>query len=122
MSKERYQPILRQLEHLCAQLDSTSDFSHRFMFGGVGLYTRGSIFGTLMGLDDDTVSLALKLPAGGRESLNTGESIPEPPGGKQYASIPPSIAADDDRLMEWLECSLTHTHALAVKKSGKKKL
>lgn len=120
MATEIYQSTLQQLTHLVQQADQSPDFSHRFMFGGVGLYSRGVFFGILMA-EQERVWILLKLPAEGREALNTGEALPESPVSKQYAVIPSSIALDDDQMIAWLNKSLTYCYDLAVKGKKKKK-
>ena len=118
MSKERYLDNIQQIVHLSAQIDPTADVTHKFMFGGVGLYTRGLIFATLIS-DADHVWLSLKLPKDGRESLTTGETIPEAPGGSSYATLPLSMWSDDAQMIEWVERSLHFTWANAAKKKKK---
>ncbi len=119
MATDVYKPTLHQLTHLMQQADSAADFSHRFMFGGVGLYSSGAFFGILMA-ENEHVWILLKLPLEGREALNTGEALPDSPVGKNYAPIPPSIASDDDQMIAWLQKSLAYSLELAAGKKKKK--
>ncbi|MDX2163642.1 MAG: hypothetical protein SF162_20165 [bacterium] len=123
MTAEHYRPMIQAMQHLTQQVDPTADFAHRYMFGGVGLYTRGQIFGILMftALEptaEPVVWILLKLPPDAHTALHTGEPVPESPISKAYAVIPPSIAEDEAALMGWLERSLRHVWSL---KPGKKR-
>ena len=109
-------------EFLCFVLDQFSELgvTYRKMFGGVGLYHQGKVFGLVA---DDVVYL--KVDDSNRKNyLDAGSPQFKPFPDKDmlmpYYEIPPSVLEDPDELCKWALDSV-RIPSSAKKMSGKRR-
>ncbi|GEM_PF-3554895 len=117
-----YQPTIHLMENLTAEVSPDADFSYRFMFGGVGFYSRGRMFAGMI----NPHTLLLKLPADQCETLlKIGSAEPdypaETPMGQHYTVLPRAIKNDPDKLIAWVKRSMQYVWGLPAPKSKSKK-
>jgi DNA transformation protein len=98
------------LAYVLDQLSGCREVSARKMFGGVGLYRDGKMFGLIA---DDVAYL--KVDASNREAyVQAGSSpfkpYPDKPTSMSYYEIPPEILEAPEELIRWAE------RALAIQK------
>lgn len=103
--------------HVRAQISQVVNMTDRAMFGGVGLYADGKIFGVL---DNDT--LYLKADDQSRDRFIAAGSFPFSPYGDSgptmgYYAIPAAVLDDTAALQPWIELALAAAQRAPVKKS-----
>ena len=89
------------------QLDAIGDIAPKDMFGGVGLYCRGSFFGILA-----SDVLYLKVDDTNRADFERARSkpfspFPDRPGTSQYWLVPVGVLESAPELIEWARKSIT---------------
>jgi DNA transformation protein and related proteins len=102
--------------HVRKQLSQLVNLTDRAMFGGVGLYADGLIFGLL---DDDT--LYLKADEQSRERFLAAGSFAFTPFGEggpmmSYYAIPAAVLDDIDALRPWVELAVAVARRAPKKK------
>ena len=98
------------------QLGRVAPVTSRAMFGGVGIYSEGMIFGLL---DDDTTYL--KVDGGNRGAFEAAGMRPFDPSGDgqhimQYYELPAELLEDSDALRPWVAGALDAARAARRKK------
>lgn len=88
------------------QLDAIGDIAPKDMFGGVGLYCRGSFFGILA-----SDVLYLKVDDTNKTDFERAGSkpfspFPDRPGTSQYWSVPVGVLESAPELIEWARKSI----------------
>lgn len=100
---ERIADVLRDV---LAALEPDKELTTRKMFGGMGYYVEGRMFGGYYGS-----GLALKLPDAEREALQAQGGIPQELS-KSSMEVPPAYLEDTTLLAPWVAKSLEHVRAL----------
>ena len=95
------------IEYVLDQLSHWRNVSARKMFGGVGLFSDGRMFGLIA---DDVVYL--KVDDSNREQFNEAGSsrfkpYPDKPTNMSYFEVPTDILEEPERFEKWSEESLT---------------
>jgi TfoX/Sxy family transcriptional regulator of competence genes len=113
-SKEEHDSIMEQiagvLRDVLAALEPGTELTTRKMFGGMGYYVEGRMFGGYYGS-----GLALKLPDAEREALQAQGGIPQEMS-KSSTEVPSAYLEDTTLLSPWVAKSLKHVRALPDKK------
>ena len=90
---------VERAETLSATLADVGDVTHRKMFGGVGLFTAGSMFAII----DSSGALFLKADDSNRARFEDAGA--ERHGRMPYWSVPADVESDRARLLEWATLS-----------------
>ena len=95
------------LEYVLDQLSQWGNVTARKMFGGVGIYRDGKMFGLIA---DDVVYL--KVDDSNREDfVKAGSSpfkpYPDKPTSMSYFEVPPNVLDQPEELIKWSERSLS---------------
>ncbi len=95
------------LVYILDQLSSWGEVTSRKMFGGVGLYRDGKMFGLIA----DGI-MYLKVDDSNREDFIQAGSAPfrpypNKPASTSYYEVPSEILEDPEELVKWAEGSLT---------------
>jgi len=94
------------LDYVLDQFSAWAEVSARKMFGGVGLYREGKMFGLIA---DDVAYL--KVDDSNREAFEQAGSCPfkpypDKPTTMSYFEIPPDVLESPDELIQWAKRSL----------------
>lgn len=96
---------LEQLDFILDQLSMLSDLEHKKMFGGVGFYKEGVMFGMLAGstfrMRVDESNQAMYESAGMKPYQNDKKKK-----GMPYWEVPVAVLEDQDQLKVWAEQAL----------------
>lgn len=120
-AKQDLEALRRDLEAAAETLDPPPPLRFRAMFGGVGVYADGPMFGSLSG-----AGLALKLPSNDRQELSNRfgavplQYRPGAPVSKSKVVIPDAVRTDPAQLGTWLAHSIAYTANDVVEKSSKR--
>lgn len=87
-------------EELVAALSDLGGITSRKMFGGLGIFSEGSMFGIV----DSSGSFFLKVGDGNRDRFEAAGS--ERHGKMPYYSVPAEVEANPDTLREWAATSV----------------
>lgn len=95
------------LDYVLDQFSHWGEVTARRMFGGVGLYRDGKMFGLVA---DDVAYL--KVDDSNREAFEKAGSgpfkpFPDKPTTMSYFEIPPDVLESPDELIQWANRSLT---------------
>lgn len=106
---------------LRATLESVRPITHRKMFGGIGLYLGGPIFGIV---DNDRVFFKVDVHnVAGYDDAGTDMWIYDPAVGpiEKYRELPTSVMSDPQTLGEWIDASAAAAVRMDAGKKSKKK-
>jgi DNA transformation protein and related proteins len=110
------------LDYLLGQLEGLGGVEARRMFGGLGLYSRGTFFGLLY---KDRLYFKTDESTRAQYEVRGSEGFQPRPGVKvqmSYYTVPAEVLEDDDELVRWAQKAVTAALAKEAANDAVKKV